>query len=670
MMVTVAKAQTSFNDDFESYTVGSLVGATSPTWRTWSGQVASEDVAVVNNDNHTAGGTKSIYLSSTASGGGPQDLVLPFGGVQTSGIFTYSSWFKVPTNKSAYFNFQGTAVIGGTYAMDCYMDASGSLRILNGTVTKLTSTYPQGTWFELKVVANLTVNSWAIYVNGVSQGSFSSVANKVSFIDIYPANASADFWVDDVHYDIVPYTLPTLNGAANALIIDNGLVGQTRIPKGVFKNVGVQTITSFDVALVTNGIAAPVQNITGVNIASLASYNVTFPSVTLATGAVNYAFVVSNVNGAGADGNPADDTNIVVINAITPAVGKVVAVEEGTGTWCGWCPRGAIAMDAMNKKYDSYFAGMAVHNGVNDPMKNVVYDAGVGALISGYPSALVDRGAAIDPAAMEADILQRVQIAPSATFLNGATFNTTTRVLKVSLTTTIQTAITGNYKVACVLTEDSVTGTTAGYAQTNYYAVGGSGAGNPLPPFNSLPNPVPANLMNYNHVAREITPSFNGLSNAYGSAAAAGTVVTHNFTYTLPASWDASQIHINGLFIDPSGAIDNASHTSIADAVANGFVLGSEVSSGVAKLNQVDAKVNLFPNPSKGNTEVSINLNKGAEVKLAVYQINGALVAEKNYGQLSGALSLPINSSNFNAGMYFVKVTIDGTTSVLKFVKE
>ncbi len=659
-----------FNDDFESYTVGNLVGATSPTWRTWSGQVAVEDAAVVNNDNNTVGGSKSIYFSSTSASGGPQDLVLPFsnGAPLTSGIFTYSTWFKVPTNKTAYFNFQGTATIGGLYTLDCYMDANGSLRMLNGPVTKLTSTYPQGAWFELKIVANLTVNNWEVFVNGVSKGTFASTSNAITFLDIYPANAQAQFWVDDVHFDVVPYTLPALNGALNALNIPSGLVGQTRVPAITVKNAGAQAITSFDVTFNNNGVAST-QSITGVNIASLASYNLTVPPITLVSGAANYSAIVGNVNGAGADNDITDDTNAITVNAVIPAAGKKVAVEEGTGTWCGWCPRGAVAMDAMNSKYDGYFVGMAVHNGVNDPMKNVIYDAGVGSLISGYPSALVDRGAAIDPAAMEADILQRVTVAPKAVFVNGAIYNSTTRVLNVSLTATMQSAISGDYKVACVLTEDSVTGTTSGYAQTNYYAVGGPGANNPLPPYNTLPSPVPASLMIYNHVAREITPSFAGLSNAYGSSALAGTVVTHNFTYTLPASWDANQIHINGLFFDPIGKIDNASHTTIAEAVTNGFVSGIQVSLG-AKLNQVDAQVSLFPNPTNNKSNIAINLEKEASVEVSVSQINGALVANKNYGSLSGNLILPIEMSNFKAGMYFVNVKINGTSNVIKLIKE
>src|SRR4051812_17859287 len=104
-----ANAQT-FTDGFEADTLGKL-GPQSPDWRTWSGAGGgTDDVNVVNTDNHTAGGSKSIYFSSTSATGGPSDCVLPFGAAPlTTGHFTFTAWFKVPAAKSAYFNFQGTS---------------------------------------------------------------------------------------------------------------------------------------------------------------------------------------------------------------------------------------------------------------------------------------------------------------------------------------------------------------------------------------------------------------------------------------------------------------------------------------------------------------------------------------------------------------------------------
>ncbi|MEZ4982805.1 MAG: thioredoxin family protein [Saprospiraceae bacterium] len=66
-------------------------------------------------------------------------------------------------------------------------------------------------------------------------------------------------------------------------------------------------------------------------------------------------------------------------------------VEEVAGTWCTWCPRGAVWMERIHDEYTQYFAGVAVHN--NDPMEVDEYDAGIKAFpsFSGFPSVIVDR---------------------------------------------------------------------------------------------------------------------------------------------------------------------------------------------------------------------------------------------------------------------------------------
>ena len=62
-----------FSDDFESYTVGSYLGSSSPDWTTWSGvEGCAEDVMITN--NNASSGTQSIYFSSTSGNGGPEEL--------------------------------------------------------------------------------------------------------------------------------------------------------------------------------------------------------------------------------------------------------------------------------------------------------------------------------------------------------------------------------------------------------------------------------------------------------------------------------------------------------------------------------------------------------------------------------------------------------------------
>jgi hypothetical protein len=670
LALSSSKAQT-FSDSFETYTVTTpLLGVQSPNWRTWSSTVGggSEDVPVVTTDNHTPAGSKSIYFSSTLSTGGPSDVVLPFTSTTplSTGQFTFTSWFKIPTGKNGYFNFQGNATLGNQYALDCFMTATGAINIENSGTQVATGTHPFGAWFQVTILANLNTNTWELLVNGVSQSVWSNTINQIWGMDIYPTDASSSYWVDDVSYNVAPYTLPALNGALNLIGITNGLVGQTKNPSITVRNLGTSVINSFSLAISHNGGAPVVQSVSGLSLASLTStvINIATP-FTLTAGSNAFSSTITNVNGLGADGDATDNIISKTLTPVTPALGKVVVAEEGTGTWCQWCPRGAVFMDAMNSKYAGYFAPIAVHNG--DPMTITSYNAAIGGLISGYPSAIVDRLPEIDPSGIETDFLTRIVIAPKAFVVNGATYNSVTRVLNVSVKSTIQTAITGNYKVACVLTEDSVKGTGASYNQSNAYAGGASGV---MGGFELLGNPVPASIMKYDHVARFISPSFAGYP-ATGASASAGAIFTYTFTFTLPANFNSSKINIVGLFIDPTGKIDNAGTATIAQAVANGFVAGSGVGVGINETPAApDAQVSIFPNPSANYSSISLNLAKPSSIQLAIYSVNGTLIGNKDYGQLNGNLTLPVDMTQFSSGMYFVNVTINGNTSMHKLIKE
>ena len=662
---TITAKSQSFSDDFESYTAGSKLGPQSPNWTTWSnGDGGTEDVNVVTTAAHS--GTKSIYFSSTSSTGGPSDVVLPFAGPHTQGIFEFKAWFKVPTNKTAYFNFQAENTIGTTWAMDCYMNADGSLQINNVSTTYITATYPQNQWYQLKIKANLSTNQWEVFVDSTSVGTFSNVTNKIASVDIYPANASASFWVDDVSYSLTPYVLPSTNAAVGAINIPNGLVGQIRKPKISVRNLGVTAITSFDYSLTHKG-ATISDTIRNVNIASLGELKIDInEDFVLPLNNDTAVLTISNINGLAGDDDSLDNTKTITINTVVPADGKIVLAEEGTGTWCQWCPRGAVFMDMMSKNYEGYFAGVAVHNA--DPMTLTDYDAAISAAIPGYPSILSDRTNVIDPSDMEADFIQLIQIAPAATIKNGATYDAVTRELKVSLTTTLNQDISGDYRVACVLTQDSVRGTGAAYNQANAYA---NGAAGPMGGFELLANPVPASKMIYDHVARHISPSFAGYPNAFGASTDSGQSVTYTFTYILPATWNAAKMNIVGMMMDPNGATVNASTSSINTAVANGYVIGTEIGgniTGIEKLAGPDA-IRIAPNPGNEVSSVLISLLKEANVQVEIFNMNGAKIATKDYGMLTGDMDLPIQLSDLSSGLYLVKVMVDGYPTTLKLVK-
>lgn len=669
-----------FSDDFESYTVGQTLGPQSPDWTTWSNaDGGSEDCNVVN--NQASSGTKSIYFSSTSASGGPSDVVLNFGGAHNTGTFVYEQDMMIESGKGGYFNFQANTTIGQVWALEVYMSQTGAFQMSNTSGIFLTGTFPTNTWFNLKFDINLNQNVWDVLVNNVSVGSFSNTVNQIASIDIFPVNAStplggnnqAGFWIDDVAYTHTPYVLPAVNAGVTAIGCMNpatrtpgnitGIVGQTRPMSATIRNLGVNPITSFDVALSFNA-ALQNQSVTAVNIPSLGVYHVTFNvPVTLIAG-INTAIVtVSNVNGAGLDGDINDDANTATGNITTvPAPGKVVVGEEGTGTWCQWCPRGAVFMDYMAENYDGFWAGVAVHNG--DPMVHTAYDAGVGALISGYPSALVDRGPDIDPSAVETDFLARVVVAPSALIENGAQWNAAHDTLYVSVTYTFTQPITAQYKALAILTEDSVTG-TSGYNQSNAYAGGGNGA---MGGFENLPSSVPAAQMNYNHVARGIAPSFAGAAAFYG-ATSASQVLTVNFAFPVSAGWDTSMFHVIGVLVTPTGTFDNAGTCSVGEAISNGYVPAT-AAVNVAEVPSQPEDIKVYPNPSTGISFVELNLESAQEVTMTIRDITGKVVATRNYGTMTGSNILPINTEEFANGLYTVEVVTGETMHRSRMVVE
>ena len=669
-MASISISQT-FSDDFESYSVGSYLGSSSPDWTTWSGaEGGAEDVQIT--DNNASSGSKAIYFSSTAANGGPADVVLPFDQVYNSGNFSFEANFYVEAGKGAYFNLQGTLVVAQVWALDCYMLEDGTLKLSNQGTPYINANYPSAQWFNLRVEMDLTSNVWELFIDNVSQGSFSNPTGQIGILDLYPVNPAGQggngisgFFVDDISYTHLPATLPPLNGGVSFISQISGIAGLSYDVIATARNLGEFEINSFDLTYNYNGIDIT-ENITGLNLASLETYEHTFgTALTPVLGNNDLTVTISNVNGVSPDDDSSDDSKVISIDPIVPAEGKVVVGEEATGTWCQWCPRGAVYMDLFEEQYGYYWVGIAVHNG--DPMTDATYDTGIGSMIGGYPSAVVDRGADVDPSAMNADFLDRLLTEPSGVITNGAIWDPVTRELQVSVKSTFSQSVNNDYRLACVLSEDGVTGTDAGYNQSNAYAGGGNGV---MGGYESLPSSVPAAQMVYDHVARAIAPSFDGSSVFFPANVNAGESVVSNYFFTLPADWDADNMHIIGLLISPDGRIDNAGSTSISEAVSNGYELGPNLGETNPLDFQIDDVLKLYPNPTSAKLNVTLDMGNSNMNELKVYNYKGQVIENFNLKAQFGSWTYILDVAKFAPGVYAVSYASDKGIAMKRFVIE
>lgn len=91
--------------------------------------------------------------------------------------------------------------------------------------------------------------------------------------------------------------------------------------------------------------------------------------------------------------------------------------------------------------------------------------------------------------------------------------------------------------------------------------------------------------------------------------------------------------------------------------------------SGASSVNELgnNLSINIYPNPAKDNTNISISLSEAQNVSIQLYNMLGEVVYTANQGQLSsGEHTVQLNVSDLNNGVYFVKVMAGSTTITKK----
>ena len=239
---------------------------------------------------------------------------------------------------------------------------------------------------------------------------------------------------------------------------------------------------------------------------------------------------------------------------------KNVLLEEATGTWCQYCPSGIYYIDSLVTMYDNVIA-VAIHT--NDVM--AVEDYFNAGNFTQAPEANIGRRFQQKSTDQWFNFVQQeMEVQPKSSVTVENQFNETTRVLTTTITVTALQNIEGNYRIGAILTEDAVTGPAPQYNQANQY----SNYYFPMGGFEDLPNPVPANRMAFDHVARHLLGGYNG-ETGVPSTLAAGQTYTHTFNYVLPEEYNHEYVRVIGVLISPDGTIDNAGKSAYLNGEQN-----------------------------------------------------------------------------------------------------
>ena len=230
---------------------------------------------------------------------------------------------------------------------------------------------------------------------------------------------------------------------------------------------------------------------------------------------------------------------------------KNVLVEELTGTWCQWCPRGIYYGDSLCGTHDNVIF-VAIHS--SDPMANNDYYNASGLL--GAPSANIGRHfLAQETQNWFSKVEQESQVTPKVNMGITCDYDPATRLLTAHVSATALENMSGDYRFAAILTEDGVTGPAPSYNQTNSYSGGGYG---PMGGYENLPNPIPAERIAYDHVGRQLLCDYDGIQGSFPSSLPSGQTASYEFTYTLDENYEYNYVRVIGLLIAPDGTVENA----------------------------------------------------------------------------------------------------------------
>mgnify|MGYP003369145463 CR=1 FL=1 len=303
-----------------------------------------------------------------------------------------------------------------------------------------------------------------------------------------------------------------------------------------------------------------------------------------------------------------------------------LVVEEGTGTWCQYCPKGIVGFRKASEAYPNHFIGIAIHrsdNLVTNTYEDLVFES--------LPNCYFNRNtkSAIEPSfeSIETAVKKLMEKTPvMGVDANVKYTDSGKKKISVEALTTFLGAHKGmNYRLSFVLLESGITG----YTQVNAFAGGKLGE---MGGFEKLPNPATIDM---DHVAR-MNYSYNGIEGS------------------IPADVEADETTRYTTTLDVPSTIQNPDNCDLVvlviDAATGRIENGVKVALGEHTTGIRDAEKVVVPDFSFSGDRLNVD---GFAGSVRLYTADG----------------VEVSNSNLAPGMYIVKATAGNQTVTKKLIK-
>lgn len=437
-------------------------------------------------------------------------------------------------------------------------------------------------------------------------------------------------------------------------------VGTNVNVSGALINYGSQPINSYRLNYSVNNGPVYSHNISGLNIATNSTTNFSHSIPWPPSGAGSFQHFkmwADNING-NVDQANANDTlkgDIFVNQGIHG--NKKTLVEEYSTAPCGYCPNGHYVLDTiLNHHHD--ILGFTHHAGYQtDAMTIPASTTLASEFAPGAPYATFDRvgwPGEFYPSTSNRDVWssRAVTRLNTPTPVNVALFtswNSSSRQLDIFVSSYfVDYAFPGDLRMSVFIIEDSVTGTGAGYDQTNYY---NSTVGTP---FYNRGNPMVG--YTHRHVIRAAPSGAWGTAGIIPHNPMLGQYFSNTYSYIVPANFDEKKMNVIAFvnYYDANG------RREILNAEEHMDITNSMPEIEKNKLGEMS----VYPNPSSGITAAKFNLTTEDRASLLIYNTIGEQVfSSGNKLYTSGSHTIFFDSTNLPAGIYTLSLqTSRGTT--------
>lgn len=361
-------------------------------------------------------------------------------------------------------------------------------------------------------------------------------------------------------------------------------------------------------------------------------------------GSYPITFTVTEVNGTRNEDTVDEIASYFFVYPYLPE--RLPLMEEFTGTWCGWCPRGIVGMGKMSELFPDKFIYAAYHRD-KDPMTTVEETP---TPYKGAPSGYLDRVLAVDPYnGTHTETVATAMEGIGESWLERSTVVTTGEITATAMWTDasrnsmevnskalfVRDYFSPRFRIGYLLTGDGLKGEGAAWIQSNYFSDEDVYADTELIEFVEKPRHIAD--MSYDGVVVMSSP-LTGVEGSVPETIKMESPVIHSFTFDLqdavnyqghPLPIDKDRLKVITFIADTmTGEIVNCTQCEVTDEAAVENVRSEKISLTITDNQIIISGISCYAKAALYSAEGALlDRNEGhEEIQLTKPAISGVYI--------------------------------------------